>query len=116
MAAFDLTAFTRTLIVESLFYDEEFGASGNLSLIDTDAGKERFLVFLSPEERQYVIEEATMWDSPEESEGIGYLMATDSVDLAMYPTADAIVDAVLALCEAHNLTPSLTLLFDEEEA
>ena len=40
MPAFNLDRFTRRLIIETLFYDDEYNALGNLSLIDTQAGKE----------------------------------------------------------------------------
>jgi hypothetical protein len=115
MAAFDLDQFTRRLIAEALFYDEEYGALGNLSLIDPREGKERFIASYVPEEGTFSIEEATDWEKGEIDEEVGYALAVDSREFAAYDTPEAAAEALLALAREHNLLPSITLLFEEDE-
>ena len=42
-APFSIDQFARQLLIEALFYDAEYGALGNVSLIDQEAVRERFL-------------------------------------------------------------------------
>lgn len=117
MAAFDLELFTRRLIAETLFYDDEYGALGNLSLIDVQARTERFLASYVPDDGTFIIEEATEWEDYEPSEGdeIGYALAVDSKEYGCYDTPESVSDALLNLAREHNLAPSVTLLFEEDE-
>ena len=57
MKPFSLDHFTRRLIAEALFYDEEYGALGSLSLVDAEAGKERYIASYMPDDGTFVIEE-----------------------------------------------------------
>lgn len=118
MAGFDLEQFTRRLIAETLFYDDEYGALGNLSLIDTRARKERYLASYSPDDGTFVIEEATEWEDYEPSEGdeIGYALAVDSKEFGCFDGPEETSEALLNLAREYNLIPSVTLLFDEDEA
>lgn len=109
--------FTHILIAETLFYDEEYGALGHLSLIDAEARRERYLASFMPEDGSFVVEEATDWEedyAPEEDEEIGYALATDSDEYGHYDTPEDAAAAVLALAREHDLTPSFTLLFEDE--
>lgn len=118
MAAFDLDQFTRRLIAETLFYDDEFGALGNLSLIDTEGRRERFLATYVPDDGTFVIEEATEWEDyePDASDEIGYALAVDSKEHGCYDTPEDTADTLLNLAREHGLVPSITLLFEEDEA
>ncbi len=114
--AFDLETFTRRLIGEALFYDEEYGVGGTLSLVDSTEKKERFLAAYLPEEDQFVIETATEWEEyEEEDDEVGYALATDSDEQGQYEDLEACATALLALAREHDLLPSLTLRYEEDE-
>jgi len=56
MADFDAENFTHRLIAETLFYDHEYGLIGNLSLVDIDARKERYIASFMPDDGTFLIE------------------------------------------------------------
>lgn len=118
MAAFNSDQFIIRLIAETLFYDEEYEALGNLSLIDLEEKCERFVASFAPEDGVFVLEEATEWEEyqPGEPDDIGYALAVDSREIGTYESAESVAAELLALARAHNLAPSITLLFEEEEA
>ncbi len=109
--------FAKRLIAETLFYDGEYEALGNLSLIDTGSEKERFIASFAPEDGAFVIEEAIEWEDyePGEIDDIGYALAVDSRELSSFETADDAAVALLTLAREHGLIPSITLLFEEDE-
>ena len=115
--SFDLDQFGRRLLAETLFYDEEYGAIGNLSLIDPAASKERFVAAYDPDDGNYMIEEATEWEDydPDENDEIGYALAVDSKEHGCFETPEEAAEALLALAREHGLLPSITLLFEEDE-
>jgi hypothetical protein len=118
MTPFNIEQFARQLLVEALFYDEEYGALGNVSLIDRENSRERFLASYDPERDVFLIEEAVEWeelDADEDGE-IDYSLAVDGSEFGSYETADEAADVLLGLARDHNLTPSFMLLFEEEEA
>ncbi len=116
MKAFNIEHFTRRLLAETLFYDEEFGAIGSLSLVDVNAGKELFIASFMPEDGSFVIEEAIEWESgTENGEDIGYVLAIDSKEHASFETPEEAADTLLRLANQHSLMPSITLLFEEDE-
>ena len=116
MAAFNLEHFTLRLIVETLFYDEEYGVVGTLSLIDTAARQERYVASYVAEEGRFVIEEAIDWeeDEPEEADDIGYVLAVDTSEYGTYDTPEEAAAALLTLAREAALHPSVTLLFEDE--
>ena len=120
MTSFNLEDFTRRLLTETLFYDEEYGALGNLSLIDQEAGQERYVASYQPEDGSYIIEEATAWeteiDQEEEDDAIGYALAITLEDHGEYDTPEEAVETLLLLAREEGLLPSITLLFDDEIA
>lgn len=115
--AFDLKQFVLRLITESLFYDEEYGALGNLSLIDPELKRELFIASYVPEEGTFSIEEAVKWEDfdPNRDDEIGYALAVDSREFANYHTGEEVSRAMLRLAEERGLLPSVTLLFEEDE-
>jgi len=116
MKPFNLEHFTRRLLAETLFYDEEYGAIGSLSLVDTNSEKERFIASFMPEDGSFVIEEATEWeDGSTDDEEIGYALAVDSKEHAAFETPEEAADTLLGLATEHSLMPSITLLFEEDE-
>ena len=116
MEAFNIEHFTRHLIAEALFYDEEYGAVGSLSLIDPDTSQERFIASFMPDDGTFVIEEATAWEDfePDEDDEVGYALAVDSEEYASYDLPEETAEALLLLAREHALLPSITLLFEEE--
>ncbi len=118
MEEFNLDDFTLRLIGETLFYDGEYEALGNLSLIDQDSSRERFIASYAPEDGVFVIEEATEWEdySPGQPDDIGYALAVDSREISSYNSAEEGAIAIMTLAREHNLFPSITLLFEEDEA
>ncbi len=112
----DLEQFIRILIGETLFYDDEYGAIGCLSLIDPRKKRERFIASFMPEDGAFAIEEATAWTRDGEGEeAIGYELAADSKENASFQSPEEIAGALLKLARRHNLLPSLTILFEEDE-
>ena len=118
MSTFNTDQFTIRLIAETLFYDEEYEALGNLSLIDLEEKCERFVASFAPEDGLFVLEEATEWEEyePGEADDIGYALAVDSREVGTYESAEGVAAELLALARTNNLAPSITLLFEEEEA
>lgn len=106
--------FTRRLIAEALFYDEEYGALGTLSLVDPEALKERFLGSYLPEEDSFLVEEALEWEEGDDDSDVGYALAVDTKDYGRYDTPAKAAAALLELASEGNLFPSLTILFEEE--
>lgn len=117
MIPFNIERFTRRLIEETLFYDDEYGAIGNLSLIDPAGRKERFLASYVPDDGTFVIEEATDWEdyAPEEGDEIGYALAVDSKEHRSFDNPEEAAATLLELAREHALLPSVTLLFEEDE-
>ena len=116
--AFSIEQFARQLLIEALFYDEEYVALGNVSLIDKDSQRERFLASFDPDRDTFLIEEAVEWediDADEDGE-IDYALAVDGNEYGTYAMPEDAADALLALAKEHNLSPSFMLLFDEDEA
>ena len=114
MNALNLEHFARQLIAETLFYDEEYGAVGNLSLVDTDTGQERYIASFLPDDGTFVVEEATAWEDGDTDEEIGYALAVDSEEYGSYTLPEEAAEVLLTLAREHRLLPSITLLFEEE--
>ncbi len=117
MTEFNTDQFLRRLIGETLFFDEEYGVGGNLSLIDEQNSKELFVSAYLPDSGEFVIEEATEWEDYEAGadDDIGYALAVDSKEHGAYQTPDEVADALMALARDRNLMPSITLRFEEDE-
>ncbi len=116
MSTFDAHVFSIKMIAESLFYDEEFGAIGNVSLINEDESKEQFIAYYLPEEKNFVIDKVTAWEEydPAEPESIGYALAIDSDEHMASKSQDQIAHEMLSLAEKHNLVPSVALFFEDD--
>lgn len=119
MPDFDLENFTHRLLAESLFYDLEYGLVGSVSLIDPDTEREMYIVSFMPDDGSYLVEEATAWeeDPPdlEEDEEVAYALATESAVHGTYDIPEVAANSVLSLAEEHDLLPSVTVLFEDEE-
>ena len=115
--SFNHTAFSVQLLSEVLFYDEEYGATGNLSLIDAEQSKELYVAFYSPVDEQYVIEKATEWEQmdPDEEAEIGYEFASDSETHLSSENVVEVAKALFKLAEDHGLYPSMSLSFEDDE-
>ncbi len=116
--AFDLENFTLRLLTEALLYDHEFGVAGAVSLIDVAARRERFLASFMPEDGSYLVEEATAWETDlpaADAADVAYALAVASVEHATYEVPEAAAIALLDLARTHDLLPSLTLLFEEDD-
>jgi hypothetical protein len=118
MPGFDLDNFTHRLLAESLFYDLEYGLIGSVSLIDPHEEQERYIASFMPDDGTYMIEEATAWEDPpalEDEEDVAYALATDSTVYGTYEIPEVAANTVLALAREHDLLPSVTVLFEDEE-
>lgn len=114
--AFDSDTFIRRLLGEALFYDEEYGVGGTLSLVDPTERKERYLAAFIPEDDQFVIEEATEWEDYDDADDeIGYALAVDSKEMGCFDEIEQVTEALLTLAREHGLEPSLTLRYEEDE-
>ena len=116
--AFSIEHFARHLLMEALFFDEEYGALGNISLIDGQQKRERFLASYDPDGDQFVIEEAVEWEELDvDADGeVDYALAVDGREFGCFPTPEETADELIKLAREHDLVPSFMLLFDEEEA
>ena len=113
---FNVDSFARQLLIEALFYDEEYGALGNVSLIDPASVRERYLASYDPERDTFLIEEAVEWedlDADEDGE-VDYALAVDGKEHGTYETPEDAADQLLALAREKELAPSFMILFDED--
>ncbi|HHP7238516.1 MAG TPA: hypothetical protein ACFCU0_08830 [Longibacter sp.] len=118
MPAFDLENFVHRLIAETLFYDAEYGLVGSLSLIDVEASREMYIASFMPDDGTLLIEEATEWESDidlEDETDVAYRLAVESTEYGTYEIPEVASGALLALAEEHDLLPSFTVLFEDEE-
>jgi len=118
MTPFNLEHFARQLLAETLFYDEEYGALGNLSLIDPEMGRERYIASYLPDDGLFTIDEALDWEdgpAPGEDDEIGYRLAIDSEEYGTYELPEEAAQVLLQLANEQGLLPSITLLFEEDE-
>lgn len=115
--SFDLNTFTKQLIVESLVYDPEYGAIGHLSLVDPVAAKEMFIGYFVPEEGVYVIDECTSWSDadPEMIADVGYTFAVDTNEMLSSNSLQEVAEALFGLASEHNLYPSISLSFEDDD-
>ncbi len=118
MAGFNFETFTHVLLAETLFYDEEYGAIGSLSLVDPESARERFIASFMPDEGYLLIEEATEWEDAyplDDEDEVAYALAIDSTEYGRYDDPAEAAAALLALAAEHDLLPSFTLLFESDE-
>jgi hypothetical protein len=118
MPSFDLENFTHRLLAESLFYDLEYGLIGSVSLVNTDTEREMYIVSFMPDDGTYMIEEATAWEDPpelEDEEDVAYALATESTVYGTYEIPEVAANETLTLAREHDLLPSMTVLFEDEE-
>ena len=115
---FDSENFTQRLIAETLFYDQEYGLIGSLSLVDVDERREQYIASFMPDDGTFLIEEATAWeDMPdlEDDVEVAYALAVDSEVYGEYDIPEVAAGALLNLARTHDLLPSFTPLFEDEE-
>lgn len=118
MPPFNADQFALQFLAEALFYDEEYGALGNVSLIDKESVRERYLASYDPDRDTYLIEEAVEWeelDADEDGE-VDYALAVDGKEHGTYSSPEEAAEVLLALAREHNLGPSFMILFDEDAA
>ena len=116
MPPFNEDQFSRQLLAEALFYDEEYGALGNVSLIDKESVRERYLASYDPDRDIFLIEEAVEWeelDADEDGE-VDYALAVDGKEHGTFGTPEEAADVLMGLARDNNLAPSFMILFDED--
>lgn len=113
--SFNPEQFALRLLSESLFFDDEYGALGNISLIDDENKQERFLATYNPDEDNFLIEKATEWEDLDVDEDgeIDYAVAIDGEEHGSYETPDEAAEELLRLAKEFNLQPSVMLLFED---
>lgn len=116
MSTQSLEDFAVHLLAETLFYDEEYGALGNISLIDPVRRREIYVASYLPDTRNFAVEEASRWERSEDlgDDDIGYALAMESVVHGVYATAAETARVLLDLATKKGLEPSVTLLFEDE--
>jgi len=118
MDHFDIERFALIAIAEALFYDEEFGAIGAVSLVSDLLGRESFVASYSPEDDAFLIEEATDWEvflPNGDDEDIGYRLAVDSKPYATLESPIEAAELLLKLAADGNLEPSISLMFEVDD-
>lgn len=116
MSDFNLQQFSTRLIADTLFYDEEYGAIGNLSLVSESEHKEMYIAYFLTEAKNFVIDKVTKWEEydPDAEDAIGYALAIDTDEHMASNSQDDIAREMMALAEKFNLTPSVALFFEDE--
>lgn len=114
MGSFDPTAFSRTLLAEALYYEENFGLVGSVSLVDLDERREAYLASFDPEEGQFVIERATQWEQAEEL-NLEYTLASDGNLMGAFERAEDAATQLLDLAKREELTPRFHLLYEDTD-
>jgi hypothetical protein len=94
MPPFNVDQFARQLLAEALFYDEEYGALGNVSLIDKESVRERYLASYDPDRDTYLV---------------------DGQEYGTYGTPEEAAEVLMTLARDNNLGPSFMILFDEDQ-
>jgi hypothetical protein len=117
MESFDLERFALIALAEALFYDEEYGAIGTVSLINDLLGREAFIASFSPEDEVFLVEEATEWETflPNGDDDIGYKLAVDSKPYATCDSPMEAAEVLLRLAADGNLQPSVSLMFEVDD-
>lgn len=118
MDSFDLEKFALVALAEALFFDEEYGAIGAVSLINELVGREVYIASYSPDDELFQIEEATEWEvySPNGDDEIGYRLAIDSRPHATCESPMEAAEILLSLAREHNLQPSVSLMFEVDDS
>lgn len=115
----DLENISLRLIAETLFYDQEYGLVGSLSLVDPEASKERYIASFMPDDGTFLVEEATAWEAEvppmEDDAEVAYALAVESTPHGRYDIPEEAAAVVLQLAREHDLLPSFTVLFEDEE-
>lgn len=112
MSTFDIETFSKELLREMLFYEENFGLIGTISLVDTDAGRERYLASFDPDEGAFILEQATEW-APLEDDDMAYELAMEGKVIETFTETTAIVDELFARATRENLRPYLQILYED---
>lgn len=107
---FDAREFATSLLAEVLYFDDEHGSIGSVSLIDPSSGKEMYMASFDPELESWLLEEASEWDD-EPVEGL--LIATDGKPMAEFDDPIEIAAAVIDLAAEYRLSPVFLPLFEE---
>lgn len=118
MKEFDVSEFSRQMLAEALFYDDEFGAIGNVSLVDPEQKKECFIASFVPDEGMFSVEKALEWedyDADSDEDEIGYVLAVDSTEFGTFASPLEAAAVLLELAAEYHYVPSITLLFEEED-
>ena len=111
MSPFNIDQFAHQLLTEALFYDEEYGALGNVSLIDIEAARERYLASYDPDRNIYLIEKATDW---EECDEVDYMLTIDGQEYGAYRTPEEAAEELMRLATDGSLKPVFMVLYNEE--
>ncbi|CAN5546737.1 hypothetical protein BH23BAC4_BH23BAC4_11380 [soil metagenome] len=112
---FSSEQFARQLLAEALFYDAEYEALGNVSLIDMENLREQYLASFDPERNQFLIEEAVEWENVDADDDgeVDYVLAVDGKEFGSYDSAEETADELFRLAEDRTLQPSFMVLFPE---
>jgi hypothetical protein len=121
--AFDASTFAIQLIAENLIYDEEYHATGAVSLICMDSKQERYIAAFSPDDGAFIVEKATAWDpdpsDPSDADeapaiDLGYALASDAEEVGRFDNPEEAARALFDFSEREDLSPTFTLLFEED--
>lgn len=108
--------FARQLLAEALFYDEEYGALGNVSLVDPESVREQYLASFDPKRDAFLLEKAVEWeplDADNDGE-VDYSLAVDGEEHAAFSTPEEAAEELLRLARENDLAPAFMVLFEEE--
>ena len=112
MSIFDAEEFSKELLREMLFYEENFGIIGTVCLVDLKAGKERYLGSFDPDEGAFILEAATEW-APLDEEEMEYELAIEGEVVETFSETNPMVDALFSRTRDEHLRPRLQILYED---
>lgn len=112
MSSFDAETFSQDLLAEMLFYEENFGLIGTVSLVSADDGRERYLASFDPDEGAFILEEATEW-APGNDDDLAYELAVEGTVVETCAEAATLAEELFARASDENLKPHLQILYED---
>ena len=115
VALYDFEAAVKQLLLDCLNYDEEYGALGNVSLIDKESVRELYVASFDPDLDFYLIEEATEWEEfdADEDNDPAYALAVDGKEYGTYGTPEEVVEVLITLGRHHDYAFRFMVLHEE---
>lgn len=101
--------FAHSLLSGALYYDDEHGSMGSVSLVDKD-GREAYIASFEPEDGAWLIERATAWDDEQTDD---LLLAVDGEEAGSFDDPADAAEALIRIAKEGDYMPVFMALFEE---